>query len=159
MARLNNDARGILCDMVDQKAEDTRKKLAETLTIINREIDASYKERVKAARKEIELMIPTINTGIDRILKKHKLEWKTNMYNDSVYTFENIFMNGNLKNDIYLYDYFSDEEKKPNRKLLVEAQLKDLDARVAKAKQEILLRAALGMKYNEVVAIVNGFMF
>lgn len=157
MARLNNDARGILCGMVDEKAGNTRKKLTETLTIIDDERSESYEERVKAARKDIELMIPTIKIGIDRILQKHKLGWKTNRYSDDPHTFEDIFDDGELRKD--LTEYFSNLESEPKRRKLVKQQLEQLDAAVAKAKQEILLRAALGMKYDEVVAIVNGFKF
>lgn len=157
MARLNSDAREILCDMVTERAEAKRKQLTQRLTSLEDEIDASYNERVEAARKDIELMIPTIRIGIDRILKKHKLGWKTCRYGDSNHTFEDIFDDGELRKD--LTDYFSNLEGEPNRRKLVKQQLEQLDAAVAKAKQEILLRAALGMKYDEVVAIVNGFQF
>ena len=155
MARLNNDAREILCKMVDEKAEAKRKQLNDKLTKLDDESSESYKERVNAARKEIELMIPTIKIGIDRILQRNKLGWKK--YYGKDYTFENIFDDGELKSD--LTSYFSNLESEPNRRKLVNLQLKQLDEAVAKAKREILLRAALGMKYDEVVAVVNGFKF
>ena len=155
MARLNNDAREILCKMVDEKAEAKREQLNDKLTELDGERSESYKERVNAARKEIELMIQTIKTGIDRILRKNKLGWKK--YYGKDYTFENIFDDGELKGD--LTSYFSNLESETNSRKLVNQQLKQLDAAVAKAKQELLLRAALGMKYDEVVAVVNGFKF
>lgn len=156
MARLNNDAREILCRMVNDKAEAKRKQLTDELTKLDDKRSESYEERVKAARKEIELMIPTIKIGIDRILQKNKLGWKK-YYNNKDYTFEDIFDDGELSKD--LTSYFSNLESETNRRKLVNQQLKQLDAAVAKAKQELLLRAALGMKYDEVVAIVNGFKF
>ena len=156
MARLNNDAREILCRMVNEKAEAKRKQLTDELTKLDDKRSESYKERVKAARKEIELMIPTIKIGIDRILKKNKLGWKKH-YNSKDYTFEDIFDDGELSKD--LTRYFSNMESEPNRRKLVNLQLEQLDEAVAKAKREILLRAALGMKYDEVVAVVNGFKF
>ena len=156
MARLNNDAREILCRMVNDKAEAKRKQLTDELTKLDGERSESYEERVKAARKEIELMIPTIKIGIDRILKKNKLGWKK-YYSDEYYTFEDIFNDGELSKD--LTRYFSNLESESNRRKLVNLQLKQLDEAVAKAKREILLRAALGMKYDEVVAVVNGFKF
>ena len=76
MARLNNDAREILCRMMNDKAEAKRKQLTDELTKLDDKRSESYEERVKAARKEIELMIPTIKIGIDRILQKNKLGWK-----------------------------------------------------------------------------------
>ena len=155
MARLNNDAREILCKMVDEKAEAKRKQLNDKLTELDDERSESYKERVNAARKEIELMIPTIKIGIDRILQKNKLGW--NKYCGKDYTFENIFDDGELRSD--LTRCFSNLESEPNRRKLVNQQLEQLDAAVGKAKWEILLRAALGMKYDEVVAVVNGFKF
>ena len=156
MARLNNDAREILCRMVSDKAEAKRKQLTDELTKLDDKRSESYEERVKAARKEIELMIPTIKIGIDRILQKNKLGWKK-YYSNKDYTFEDIFDDGELSKD--LTSYFSNLESEPNRKKLVNQQLEQLDKAVAKAKREILLRAALGMKYDEVVAVVNGFKF
>ena len=156
MARLNNDAREILCRMVNDKAEAKRKQLTDELTKLDDKRSESYEERVKAARKEIELMIPTIKIGIDRILQKNKLGWKK-YYSNKDYTFEDIFDDGELRND--LTRYFSNLESEPNRRKLVNLQLEQLDEAVAKAKREILLRAALGMKYDEVVAVVNGFKF
>ena len=156
MARLNNDAREIMCRMVNDKAEAKRKQLTDELTKLDGERSESYEERVKAARKEIELMIPTIKIGIDRILKKNKLGWKK-YYSDEYYTFEDIFNDGELSKD--LTRYFSNLESESNRRKLVNLQLKQLDEAVAKAKREIILRAALGMKYDEVVAVVNGFKF
>ena len=156
MARLNNDAREILCRMVNEKAEAKRKQLTDELTKLDAKRSESYEERVKAARKEIELMIPTIKIGIDRILQKNKLGWKK-YYNNKDYTFEDIFDDGELSKD--LTSYFSNLESEPNRRKLVNLHLEQLDEAVAKAKREILLRAALGMKYDEVVAVVNGFKF
>lgn len=155
MARLNNDAREILCRMVNEKAEAKRKQLTDKLTKLDDERSESYKERVKAARKEIELIIPTIKIGIDRILQKNKLGWKKCYGKD--HTFEDIFDDGELSKD--LTSYFSNLESEPNRRKLVNQQIEQLDEAVAKAKREILLRAALGMKYDEVVAVVNGFKF
>ena len=155
MARLNNDAREILCRMVDEKAEAKRKQLNDKLTELDGERSESYNERVNAARKEIELMIPTIKIGIDRILQKNKLGWKK--FCGKEYTFEDIFDDGELISD--LTRCFSNSEREPNRRKLVNLQLEQLDEAVAKAKREIILRAALGMKYDEVVAVVNGFKF
>ena len=155
MARLNNDAREILCKMVNEKAEAKRKQLTDKLTELDYERSESYEERVKAARKEIELMIPAIKIGIDRILQKNKLGWKK--FYDKDHTFEDIFNDGELRKD--LTEYFSNLESEQNRRKLVKQQLEQLDEAVAKAKREILLRAALGMKYDEVIAVVNGFKF
>ena len=155
MARLNNDAREILCRMVNEKAEAKRKQLTDKLTKLDDERSESYNERVKAARKEIELMVPTIKIGIDRILQKNKLGWKKSYGRKQ--TFEDIFIYGELKEN--LTGYFSNLESESNRRKLVNQQLEQLDEAVAKAKREILLRAALGMKYDEVVAVVNGFKF
>ena len=156
MARLNNDAREILCRMVSEKAEAKRKQLTDELTKLDDNRSESYEERVKAARKEIELIIPTIKIGIDRILQKNKLGWKK-YYSNKDYTFEDIFDDGELSKD--LTSYFSNLESEPNRRQLVNLKLKQLDEAVAKAKREIQLRAALGMKYDEIVAVVNGFKF
>lgn len=155
MARLNNDTREILCRMVNEKAEAKRKQLTDRLEKLDDERSESYKERVKAARKEIELMVPTIKIGIDRILKKNKLGWKIGYGKKQ--TFEDIFIDGELKES--LTGYFSNLESESNRRKLVNQQLEQLDEAVAKAKREILLRASLGMKYDEVVAVVNGFKF
>lgn len=155
MARLNNDTREILCRMVNEKAKAKRKQLTDRLEKLDDERSESYKERVKAARKEIELMVPTIKIGIDRILQKNKLGWKISYGRKQ--TFEDIFIDGELRES--LTGYFSNLESESNRRKLVNQQLEQLDEAVAKAKREILLRASLGMKYDEVVAVVNGFKF
>lgn len=157
MAKFNQMARDILCDMVTEKAAAKRKRLVKRLTELDNERSESYEERVKKARHDIELMIPTISIGIDRILQKHKLGWKTGRYSDHPHTFEDIFDDGKLRKD--LTEYFSNLESEPNRRKLVKQQLEQLDAAVAKANQEILLRASLGMKYDEIVSIINGFQF
>ena len=157
MARLNNDAREILCNMVTEKAKDKRKKLTEDLTAIDNEYYADYKSRLASAREELEHLVASINHEIDRIFRKHKLEWNECRYAGCKHTLEDIFSNGKLKSNID--DYIGNAAKNPNRRLLVETQLKDLDARVDKAKQEILLRAALGIKYDDIIEIVNGFVF
>lgn len=157
MAKLNSDARDILCNMVAEKAEAKRKKLTEDLTAVDEECYADYKARLASAREELERLVATINHEVDRIFRKHKLEWKATRYDDSRYTFDRILSDGKLKRDID--DYIGNAAKIPNRRLLVEMQLEDLDARVARAKREILLRAALGMKYDEAVGIINGFQF
>ena len=156
MARLNNDAREILCNMVTEKAEAKRKKLTEDLAAIDNKNDADYKARIAYAQEELECLVASINHEIDRIFRKHKLTWGTR-YGNRKHTFEDIFDDGKLK--INLCDFIANDARLPNRRSLVETQLQDLDARVAKAKQEILLRAALGMKYDEVVSIINGFQF
>ena len=157
MARLNSDAREILCDMVTEKAAAKRKRLTDRMDELDKESSESYEERVKKARHDIELMIPTIKTGIDRILQKYRLGWRACRYGYGNHTFEDIFDDGELRND--LTDYFSNLESESSRRNVVGRQLEELDAAVSKAKQEILLRAALGMKYDEVVAIVNSFQF
>ena len=157
MSRLNKDAREILCKMVAEKAEAKRKQLTDELAAIYDELSESYEERVNAASKDIEMMIPTISIGIDRILQKHRLGWKTERYSDKPKTFDDIFRDGKLRND--LTKCFSDLEDEPNRMKFAKQQLERLDAAVAKAKQEILLRAALGASYEDAVKIVNGFEF
>ena len=157
MARLNNDAREILCNMVTEKAAAKRKRLTDRMDELDKESSESYEERVKKARHDIELMIPTIKIGIDRILQKYRLGWRACRYGLGNHTFEDIFDDGELRND--LTDYFSNLESESSRRNVVGRQLEELDAAVSKAKQEILLRAALGMKYDEVVSIINGFKF
>lgn len=159
MVGLNNDEREILYNMVTEKAEAKRKKLTEDLTAVDNECYADYKARLASARDELERLVVSINREINRIFRKHRLKWKECEYSGDTATFEDIFSYGKLKQDEDIEYYIGNAAKIPNRRFLVEMQLEELDARVAKAKQEILLRAALGTKYDEVVGIINGFQF
>ena len=86
------------------------------------------------------------------------LKWGTMRYGSGANNINSIIdsYDGKLKSD--LDDYIKDTLTSKKREGL-KRDIDELDAKVAKAKQEIILRTALGMNYDEVVAIVNGFEF
>ena len=158
MARLNNDAREILCNMVTDKAKVKRKALTDELAHVEDVEDRDYRKRLDRAGKELDLLAKSIDTTIKDIFFRLGLEWREVRYGAGRHTFEDIFNNGMLTEDLSTYIGDKDGGKSARHKALKD-DIEELDAAVAKAKQEILLRAALGMKYDEVVAIVNSFQF
>lgn len=158
MARLNKDAREILCNMVDEKAKEKREALVAELDRLDESFKNDYKKRLCDASKELEGVINRARKEVDEVLVAYGLKWGTMRYGSGVSNINSIIdsYDGKLKSD--LDDYIKDKSTSKKREGL-KREIDELDAKVAKAKQEIILRAALGMNYDEVVAIVNGFEF
>ena len=157
MARFNNNARDILCNMVAEKASEKRKVLTDQLEHIRNVANDDYKKRLENARKELEQLSVKIEQTIHDIFRRFGLEYGLR-YGCQKHSFEDMFNNGNLKKN--LDEYIIDDSKKHNGKInSLKEDIEALDNAVSKAKQEILLRAALGMKYDEIVAIINRFKF
>lgn len=161
MARLNNDAREILCNMVTEKAGEKRSALVSELDKIDASLESDYKKRLAAARVKIDEAIHCVCDKIDTILTAHRLQWGRKTYGNGPHTIEDILNDdGTLKSRLEGYIRPAEEVgASKKRRENLSRDIEDLDAKVAKAKQEILLRAALGMKYDEIVAIVDRFQF
>lgn len=161
MARLNSDAREILCNMVTEKAGEKRSALVSELDKIDASLESDYKKRLAAASKKLERVIESTNEQVADVLATYGLQWGRKTYGNGSHNIEDILNDdGTLKSrlDGYIKPVEADGATKRRRENLSK-DIADLDAKVAKAKQEILLRAALGMKYDEIVAIVNRFQF
>lgn len=162
MARLNSCAREILCQMVIEKASEKRSTLVTELEKINANIEDDYKRRLAAVRVKIDEAIRYAYNKIDIILTENWLTWGKSRYGSGQkYTINDILRGNELKSVKELAEYIKSVETATTSKRMaaLKQNIADLDTKVTKAKQEILLRAALGMKYDEVVAIVNGFEF
>ena len=161
MARLNNDARKILCDMVAEKASEKRSALVAELDKINANIEAGYKRRLAAARVKIDEAIRYAYNKIDTILTENWLTWGKHRYDSGKYTLDDILCGDELKSAEELTQYIKSVNTATESKMLsaLKQDIAELDAKVDKAKQEIILRAALGVKYEDAVKIVNGFEF
>lgn len=155
MARLNSDARDILCNMVTERAAEKRKILEDELASIELALHKDLDKRISNAKAKLEYLFSDVRKSVNKILKENNLDFGKS-YCGTKLEFEDIVSEGKCKEK--LKSYLCDATKS-HRKSLVKKALEDLDAKVAKAKQEILLRAALGMKYDEVVAIANSFQF
>ncbi len=157
MARFNQSARDILCNMVTEKAAEKRKSITDELEHIQKLENDDYKKRLEKARKELEQLITAIDRSILDIFKRLGLGWKLN-YDRRERSFEDILHYGKLRSN--LDDYIRDNSDRQNtRQKALNEEIETLDKAVSKAKQEILLRASLGMKYDEIVSIINGFQF
>lgn len=145
MARINSEeARFILCDMVSKKAEVKRDKLRKDLRAVDDEIKTSYIKRSEAAHRDIDAVLPAVfKSEISRILAKYKLSGMEVAYNN---------ISGECR-----YRFVDDEGYK--RRVAKEKELSDLDKRIENARQDIRLRVALGIKYDEAVAIINNLQF
>ena len=158
MTRLNRDAREILCQMVDERAKDKREALVAQLDGLDASLENDYKKRLCAASKKLEGIIDRAREEVDKILATYGLRWGTMRYGSGVNNINSIIdsYDGKLKSDLdgYIKDTLTSKKREGMKR-----DIDELDAKVAKAKQEIILRTALGMNYDEVVAIVNGFEF
>lgn len=161
MARLNNDAREILCNMVSGKASEKRAALVAELDGLEQALNNDYKKRLEAARPKIDEAIQDARKKINDILTTYELQFGSQRYEHDVYNINDIIdCGGNLIKPSLLVNYIRPVKEASNkRREGLKQDIEDLDAKVAKAKQEILLRAALGMKYDEVVGIINSFEF
>lgn len=157
MARFNQGTRDILCDMVTDKAAEKRKELTDELEHIQKLENDDYKKRLEKARKELEQLTTEIDRSIRDIFKRLGLKWKLK-YGRREHSFDSILDYGKLRSD--LGDYIGDNSDRQNiRQKALNEKIETLDKAVSKAKHEILLRASLGMKYDEIVSIINGFKF
>lgn len=161
MARLNSDAREILCQMVTERAKEKREALVAELDGIDASLENDYKKRLACASKKLAGVIDRASEEVAKVLVTYGLKWGTKRYGSGVHNIDSIIDsdNGKLKSDLDDYIKPVKETVTPKRRDNLKEDIDQLDAKVAKAKQEILLRASLGMKYDEVVAIVNGFEF
>lgn len=161
MARLNSDAREILCNMVTEKASGKRSALVAELDGIDASLHKEYKKRLANARAEIDRVVHCAQNKINTILGDYRLQWKAKRYGNGFYNIGCIISdNGELTSNLEVYIAPPDPAKEAvKRRENLKQDIEELDAAVAKAKQEILLRAALGMKYDEVVGIINSFQF
>ena len=157
MARFNQSARDILCNMVTEKAAEKRKVLTDQLEHTRNVANDDYKKRLEKARKELLELSVKIEQTIHDIFRRFGLEYGLR-YGCQKHSFEDMFNDGNLKKN--LDEYIIDDSIKHNAKInSLKEDIEALDKAVSKAKQEILLRASLGMKYDEIVSIINGFQF
>lgn len=157
MARLNNDTREILNNMIYEKSNKKRMMLNEQIRSIEDQSSADYKERVEKAKKELGSYAKNIESGVEAILRRHNLAYGTYRYDDTKYSFNDIYSSGRVRDN--LEDYLSDALKETAEEKSLRKELDDLEDKVHKAKQELLLRAALGISYDEIMNIVNGFSF
>lgn len=160
MARLNSDAREILCQMVTERASEKREALVAELDGLDASLENDYKKRLACASKKLVGIIDHASEEVDKVLATYGLQWGSKRYGSGAYNIGSIIGDdGKLKPDQDDYIKPIKETVTSKRRDGLKEDINQLDAKVAKAKQEILLRAALGMKYDEVVAIVNSFEF
>lgn len=159
MARLNSDAREILCQMVAERASEKREALVAELDRIDASLENDYKKRLACASKKLAGIIDHASEEVDKVLATYGLQWGKR-YRSGVYNIGSVVGDdGKLKPNPGDYIEPIKETVTSKRRDGLKEDINQLAAKVAKAEQEILLRASLGMKYDEVVAIVNGFEF
>lgn len=159
MARLNSDAREILCQMVAERASEKREALVAELDGLDASLENDYKRRLASASKKLADIIDHASEEVDKVLATYGLQWGER-YRNGAYNIGSIVGDdGKLKPNPDDYIKPVKETVTSRRRDGLKEDINQLAAKVAKAKQEILLRASLGMKYDEVVAIVNGFEF
>jgi hypothetical protein len=151
MAKINNKTQAILENMIVGKFEDKRKALVEEIEAIKErdyEITTENKEKCKDS---IVRVVEKAQNDIAKLLKVAGLEIVSRYSGSHFVCLLNSDgeIRGNWK------DYIKPIEKKSGRLATLEQELETLLAKCKKAMDELVLRASLGCKYNDVMEFIN----
>jgi hypothetical protein len=153
MAKINNRTQAILENMIVGKFEDKRKALVEEIDATkNRdyEIIAENKERCKDS---IVRVVEKAQNDITKLLKVAGLEIGSGCSDSSLHFVCLLTPYGEIRSD--WKGYIKPIENKSGRLETLEQELKTLLTKCKKATDELILRASLGCKYNDVMEFIN----
>lgn len=154
MAKINNKTQAILEDMIVSKFGDKRKALVEEIESIKERDGEIANENKDKCKDSIIRVVEKAQNDIAKLLKVAGLELG-NKYS-SVLHFECLLnSNGELRSD--WKGYIKPIVKKSMRLAALEQELDALLAKCKKAMDELVLRASLGCKYDDVMEFINNF--
>lgn len=152
MAKINNKTQAILEDMIVSKFEDKRSALVKEIDEIRErdyEIATENKEKCKDS---IVRVIEKAQNDIAKLLKVAGLEVWNRYSGPHFYCLLN--SDGELRSD--WKGYIKPIAKKKSMRLAaLEKELDELLAKCKKAMNELVLRANLGCKYDDVMEFIN----
>jgi hypothetical protein len=152
MAKINNKTQAILENMIVGKFEDKRKALVEEIEEIKKRNQEIADENKDKCKDFICQYMEHANELIHKILKTAGLEVGGKYYYSShaVCLFDS---DGALKSD--WKDYVRPIAKESERLTKLEQELDVLLFKCKKAMNELVLRASLGCKYDDVMEFIN----
>lgn len=156
MARLNNAMQTILRNMVHEKAHAKRSALCKELSELENKISDDFNDRLSKAKGQIANVIGAASASIDRILKQNNLKYRER-YSRLKYNIESLIDSyGDIISDLSSCIETETGDTETDKRIKeVHEQINMLDDRVSKAQEDIILRAQLGAKYEEVVSMIE----
>jgi hypothetical protein len=151
MAKINNKTQAILENMIVGKFEDKRKALVEEIEAIKErdyEITTENKEKCKDS---IVRVVEKAQNDIAKLLKVAGLEIASRYSGPHFVCLLN--SDGEIRSD--WKGYIKPIEKKSGRLATLEQELETLLAKCKKSMDELVLRASLGCKYDDVMEFIN----
>jgi len=152
MAKINNKTQAILENMIVGKFEDKRKALVEEIDAIKERDNEINNENKDKCKDSILRVVDKAQDDIAKLLKTAGLELRSK-YTDRECHFTRLFDSGELEHD--WKDYVKPIAKKSERLTKLEQELDALFAKCKKAMDELVLRASLGCKYDDVMEFIN----
>lgn len=150
MAKINNTTQYILKNLILDKFKEKREALSSEIDAIkkrNYEINEENKDKCK---ESIIRVMRKAHDDVTKLLKIGGLEIG-GQYHGTHLT--SLFYCGKLRDN--WKEYIQPIVKKGAKQLLLEKDLTELDTKCRKAMDELVLRANLGCKYDEVVSFIN----
>lgn len=152
MAKINNKTQEILENMIVCKFEDKRSALVEEIDAIKKRDSEITNENKDKCKDSIIRVVEKAQNDITKLLKTAGFELR-NKYHNRECHFTRMFDSGELEHD--WKDYIKPIAKKDERLTALERELEALIAKCKKAMDELVLRASLGCKYDDVMEFIN----
>ena len=153
MAKIDKRTQGILESMIVDKFKEKRAALSYELDAIKERNSEIVKENKDKCRDTIIRVMTKAQEDIVKTLKNAGLKIDGRYYADHIVCMFN--SDGELRSDWKDYIKPIASKSKSARQSALEEDLEELDAKCRKAMDELVLRASLGCKYNEVMEFVN----
>lgn len=153
MAKINNKTQAILENMIVGKFEDGRKALIEEIDAIkNRDYEIATENKEKC-KDSIVRVVEKAQNDITELLKVAGLEIRSR-YNNNPHFVCLLNYDGEIRSD-WKGSIKPIEKKKSGRLATLEQELETLLAKRKRAMDELVLRASLGCKYDDVMEFIN----
>lgn len=151
MAKINNRTQAILENMILSRFEDRRSALVKEIDEINERNQEIAEENKDKCKEFICQYMEHANELIQKVLKTAGLEIHRYNTNHAVC----LFYSTSGKLDDNWKRYIRPIEKKSERMAALKQELDALLAKRKKAMDELVLRASLGCKYDDVMEFIN----
>lgn len=152
MAKINNRTQDILMSMVANKFSEKRDALNSELDEIKNRNAEIYRENRDKVKERIQQVMDKAQEDILKLLKTAGIKLGGRYHTNSIIT---LFNNDDGKIGHYWYEYISSVTPKSKHQEELEADLNTLDEKCKRAMDELVLRANLGCKYDDVMEFIN----
>lgn len=152
MAKINNRTQDILMSMVANKFSEKRNAINFELDEIKNRNAEILKENKEKVKERIQQVMDKAQEDVLKLLKTAGFKLGGRYRTNSIFT---LFNSDDGKLSYYWYEYISSTASKSKRQEELEADLNTLDEKCRRAMDELVLRANLGCKYDDVMEFIN----